>query len=505
MGRESYTAEPGQKSQSVTPGATTSVSQTVTSNLTAISAPVTPPRPCSVPTDSLEAHLAQIQDSVAQWWQKLKEPLPSEPCNVTILGRVIPNQRLDSSTAAAEALASNIWCTYRSGFEPIPRAENGPTPLYFLPLMLLNPLSARSLLGGLDSLLFHTDVGWGCMIRTSQSLLANTLQRVLESDFSRDARAAADAAAVETVNLSEVVVVGKEGQMQEGQLKLGQHGGELGAQAALEQQKRHLLRLFGDSYDCPFSLHNFVQTASQLPLEVKPGEWFGPSAASLSIKRLCAKNAGAFLPTLRVHVSENSDLCDEDMAALLKTGGPVLVLFPVRLGIDSVNVYYYPSILELLSLPQSVGIAGGKPRSSYYFVGYLGTNLVYLDPHIVQVAGEDPSLYHTSRCQTLSLLSLDPLMLIGILLLDCADYCRFKQTLAGTNKIISFHDRPVKKCVADEDYICINSLLGDVLDEYVDVSDQFSGENVLLHGSVASLVSRCSLDKFSLVEGETEG
>lgn len=32
-------------------------------------------------------------------------------------------------------------------------------------------------------------------------------------------------------------------------------------------------------------------------------------------------------------------------------------------------------------MPQSIGIAGGRPSSSYYFVGAQGDNLFYIDPH----------------------------------------------------------------------------------------------------------------------------
>jgi len=79
----------------------------------------------------------------------------------------------------------------------------------------------------------------------------------------------------------------------------------------------------------------------------------------------------------------------------------VLVLIGLRLGLDGVNPIYYDSIKVSLSafvfqskltdqalftFPQSVGIAGGRPSSSYYFIGTQGDSLFYLDPHFTRPA-----------------------------------------------------------------------------------------------------------------------
>ncbi|KAI4520320.1 hypothetical protein K525DRAFT_257674 [Schizophyllum commune Loenen D] len=60
---------------------------------------------------------------------------------------------------------------------------------------------------------------------------------------------------------------------------------------------------------------------------------------------------------------------------------PVLVLLGIRLGLDGVNPIYYDTIKQLYTFPQSLGIAGGRPSSSYYFVGAQAGDLFYLDPH----------------------------------------------------------------------------------------------------------------------------
>jgi len=81
-----------------------------------------------------------------------------------------------------------------------------------------------------------------------------------------------------------------------------------------------------------------------------------------------------------------------------------LVLVPIRAGVsDTIDPKYHASILHLLQFPMSVGIMGGKPRSSLYFVGAQGTRLFYLDPHTTQEtvqgsAATPEGLVHTTTC-----------------------------------------------------------------------------------------------------------
>ena len=66
----------------------------------------------------------------------------------------------------------------------------------------------------------------------------------------------------------------------------------------------------------------------------------------------------------------------------------LLLIVPVRLGLDRLNAEYAPSLLKCLEMPQSVGIIGGRPNHAIYFFGHQGDMLHGLDPHTTQPTPE---------------------------------------------------------------------------------------------------------------------
>ena len=69
--------------------------------------------------------------------------------------------------------------------------------------------------------------------------------------------------------------------------------------------------------------------------------------------------------------------------------------------------FFLPPIQSLLALDHCVGIIGGKPKHSVYFVGFQDDKLVHLDPHYCQTASEahdsqqlDESLVKVGLCRS---------------------------------------------------------------------------------------------------------
>ena len=62
----------------------------------------------------------------------------------------------------------------------------------------------------------------------------------------------------------------------------------------------------------------------------------------------------------------------------------VLILVPLRLGLNELDMIYEEHLKEALKLPQTVGIIGGSPRHAVYILGFQDDSFIDLDPHFIQ-------------------------------------------------------------------------------------------------------------------------
>ncbi|KAN0133892.1 Peptidase family C54 domain containing protein [Lactarius tabidus] len=295
----------------------------------------------------------------------------STPSILRVAAPLSGNNRLSSSQTSSKNpgahwppefyadFTSLVWITSRSRFYPIrdssltvlereqaeAAASGVPTPIPS------SPPSKRWWPGGEKG--WTSDAGWGYMLRTGQSLLATALIHLhLGREWRRPPHP------VYTTDYATYV---------------------------------QILTWFFDSPSvlCPFSVHRMALAGKELGKDV--GQLFGPSTAAGAIKSLVQNFPDA---SLGISVAVDGQIIQTDVYSasyspniprprkLSRWGDrAVVVLICIRLGIDGVNPIYYETIKALYTLPQSVGIAGGRASSSYYFVGSQADNLFYLDPH----------------------------------------------------------------------------------------------------------------------------
>ncbi|CAM4672590.1 unnamed protein product [Leuciscus chuanchicus] len=100
---------------------------------------------------------------------------------------------------------------------------------------------------------------------------------------------------------------------------------------------------------------------------------------------------------------------------------PLLLVIPLRMGINSINPVYIQAFKECFKMPQSCGVLGGKPNLAFYFIGFIDDELIYLDPHTTQQAVDsesgsavDDQSYHCQRTpHRMKITSLDPSVALG--------------------------------------------------------------------------------------------
>lgn len=122
-------------------------------------------------------------------------------------------------------------------------------------------------------------------------------------------------------------------------------------------------------------------------------------------------------------VSDSATIYKSDVLSAAALKKCALIFLPLRFGLDSLNRSYIESIKRCFELKQCVGIVGGKPQRSLYFIGYQRDRLLYLDPHTVfptpnplRPLSRQKCVFHCQEINSLDAQLLDPSMAIGFLI-----------------------------------------------------------------------------------------
>ncbi|KAJ7746924.1 hypothetical protein DFH07DRAFT_1062874 [Mycena maculata] len=356
---------------------------------------------------------------------------------------------------------TRVWCTYRRDFDPI-----------------------RD--GGSKG--WTSDAGWGCMLRTGQSLLANALLTIhVGRDWRKPPAPRSPSFFLPSPTSSPKNTHRRKHSASStpspppfSPTTTSNSTSSASQDDHTRSRTRHaayvrLLTWFLDTPapEAPFSVHRMALAGKDLGTEV--GMWFGPSIAAGAIKTLVhafpACGLGLSVATdgvlyqTSVFEASHTSLPDSDSGSLSWGDRPVLLLLGLRLGLDGVNPIYHETIKQLYTFPQSVGIAGGRPSSSYYFVGSQAEGLFYLDPHHSRPAvplrlpaktddgaeqyyasaytSAELQTFHCDKVRKMPISGLDPSMLVGFLCRDADEWADFRRRVVELPRaIFSVQEEP---------------------------------------------------------------
>jgi cysteine protease ATG4 len=341
---------------------------------------------------------------------------------------------------------SRAWMTYRSNFPPIPRSQDPAASSAITFSVRLRNIAER------DG--FSSDTGWGCMIRSGQSLLANAL---IMLHLGRDWRRPRHLPSSSTSTPQPPTTPSSDPHPQPSSTTSPSPTPAPTSTSTFTPSHASILSLFSDDPLAPFSIHSFVAHGAT-SCNVHPGQWFGPSATASCISSLVTSHP---FTNLRVYITPTGSEVYEDRFLSISRSTPTstqiqptLILLGIRLGIDRITPVYHEALKSSLTYPQSIGIAGGRPSSSHYFVGHQDSTFLYLDPHETRPAfpfHPDPNSYtaaeldsmHTRRLRGLHISQMDPSMLIGFLIKDEADWADWKERVRNVKGkgIVNVYDK----------------------------------------------------------------
>ncbi|XP_053684547.1 cysteine protease ATG4D [Sabethes cyaneus] len=302
----------------------------------------------------------------------------------------------------------------------------------------------------MDDSNYTSDCGWGCMIRSGQMLLAQGLM---------------------------IHFLGRNWRWDSSGENLRLNYNSLNYEDSIH---RKIIRWFGDtsSRTSPFSIHTLVALGKETGK--KPGDWYGPGAVAHLIRQAVKLGAQEIvdLDGINVYVAQDcavyiQDIIDECTISAASSIAPwqkkipsncspnssssnspcisntktasgplpsqentsdwkaLILLVPLRLGTDKLNPIYSDCLKAMLSLDNCIGIIGGRPKHSLYFVGYQEDKLIHLDPHycqdMVDVQQENfaVSSFHCKSPRKMKLSKMDPSCCIGFYCETRKDFFKF--------------------------------------------------------------------------------
>ncbi|XP_062872434.1 cysteine protease atg4da-like [Trichomycterus rosablanca] len=352
---------------------------------------VSPSTPGPLDVEECTHHLATAKEKpklknklVSAWnnvkyggWSLKSKPRLSKTSPVWLLGNKYQLSFADEREHFRRVFYSLFWLTYRRGFQ------------------------------SLDGSSLTSDGGWGCTLRSAQMLLAQgLLLHTMPPGWTWQGtnHKTKDDLEVRTPRARS---------------RRRSEGAILGE---CEDDHRRLVKWFEDTPCSPFGLHRLVELGRTSGK--RAGDWYGPSIAAHILRKAVAVSD---VRDLAVYVAQDCTVYIHDVLRLFEDAHyasptkhkALIILVPVRLGGDTLNPAYADCVKQLFTLKSCIGIIGGKPKHSLYFVGFQGEQLLYLDPHFCQSAVNMSQTsfplesFHCKAARKLPIQRMDPSCTLG--------------------------------------------------------------------------------------------
>ena len=202
-----------------------------------------------------------------------------------------------------------------------------------------------------------------------------------------------------------------------------------------------------DDGKAPFSFQSIAKRGIKYAREV--GEWFKPSETAKCIKDIFEANNGKLKGKtgFDFFIYGRDDVDDVTF--------PALMVFPTKLGVDTIDRSHFKNVLDILKHPNTMGIVGGSGSSSYYLIGTTHDDkILYLDPHDVR-DWKETKFDHKKICVG-SLDTFNPSVAFAFLLPDSASLTSLKQQYPSLLDIADPEETSnLKYSCVDMDEFCV--------------------------------------------------
>lgn len=339
-------------------------------------------------------------------------------------GSTLPASSSDSFSGYAEEFRkdfiSRIWLTYREDF---PQIEGSP---------------------------FTTDCGWGCTLRTSQMLFAQGLVlHFLGRGWTWSEALQIETSDIDswTANAARKLMASLESSLQRERDINTLRSDPLTPKKIrdtsndkTELYHRKIISWFADCPSSVFGLHRLIEYGKKS--DKVAGDWYGPAVVAHLMRTAAEEAPDPELQGITVYVAQDCTVYSADVLEKLqllpgseRDSKAAIILVPVRLGGEKTNPEYLEFVKEMLSLEYCVGIIGGKPKQSYYFVGFQDDSLIYMDPHycqsFVDVSIKEFPLesFHCPSPKKMAFTKMDPSCTIGFYCKSIEDFEKISEEI----------------------------------------------------------------------------